>query len=430
MIEGDIMDDSDRLEELRSDISKIIAGVISSALPDTAVKENIDEILKERPLNDIVLVAIGKAAWRMASAAKELLGNRISKGIVSTKYGHSEGDIEGIEVYEAGHPVPDENTILATKRVLEMTSKLSSNQTVLFLISGGGSALFELPKDGITLVEMQDITNQLLKSGASIVEINTVRKHLSAVKGGRFAQHVAPANVISLVLSDVLGDRLDSIASGPAYSDSSTSQQALEIVARYNIQLSKEALEVLGEETPKKLDNVESHVIGSVKIACEKAQELAEEMGYNTLLLTTSLDCEAREAGRMFGSIAREIKSYNRPIKKPCAIIAGGETVVHVKGNGKGGRNQELALSFALSTEGLDGVALCSVGTDGTDGPTDAAGGIVDGQSAQKIRQAGYSPEELLENNDSYNALKIANDLLITGPTGTNVNDIVILLVV
>ncbi len=430
MIEGDIMDDSDRLEELRSDISKIIAGVISSALPDTAVKENIDEILKERPLNDIVLVAIGKAAWRMASAAKELLGNRISKGIVSTKYGHSEGDIEGIEVYEAGHPVPDENTILATKRVLEMTSKLSSNQTVLFLISGGGSALFELPKDGITLVEMQDITNQLLKSGASIVEINTVRKHLSAVKGGRFAQHVAPANVISLVLSDVLGDRLDSIASGPAYSDSSTSQQALEIVARYNIQLSKEALEVLGEETPKKLDNVESHVIGSVKIACEKAQELAEEMGYNTLLLTTSLNCEAREAGRMFGSIAREIKSYNRPIKKPCAIIAGGETVVHVKGNGKGGRNQELALSFALSTEGLDGVALCSVGTDGTDGPTDAAGGIVDGQSAQKIRQAGYSPEELLENNDSYNALKIANDLLITGPTGTNVNDIVILLVV
>ena len=430
MIEGDIMDDSDRLEELRSGISKIVAGVISSVLPDTAVKEKIDEILKERSLNDIVLIAIGKAAWRMASAAKELLGNRISKGIVITKYGHSEGDIEGIEVYEAGHPVPDENTILATKRVLEMTSKLSSNQIVLFLISGGGSALFELPKDGITLAEMQGITNQLLKSGASIVEINTVRKHLSAVKGGRFAQHVAPAKVISLVLSDVLGDRLDSIASGPAYPDSSTSQQALEIVARYNIQLSKEALEVLGEETPKKLDNVESHIIGSVKMACEKAQELAEEMGYNTLLLTTSLDCEAREAGRMFGSIAREIKSYNRPIKKPCAIVAGGETVVHVKGNGKGGRNQELALSFALSTEGLDGAALCSVGTDGTDGPTDAAGGIVDGQSAQKIRQAGYSPEELLENNDSYNALKIANDLLITGPTGTNVNDIVILLVV
>lgn len=429
MIEGDIMDDSDRLEELRLGISKIVAGVISSVLPDTAVKEKIDEILKERPLNDIVLVAIGKAAWRMASAAKELLGNRISKGIVITKYGHSEGDIEGIEVYEAGHPVPDENTILATKRALEMTANLSNSQIILFLISGGGSALFELPKDGITLAEMQGITNQLLKSGASIVEINTVRKHLSAVKGGRFAQHVAPAKVISLVLSDVLGDRLDSIASGPAYPDSSTSQQALEIVRRYNIQLSKEALEVLNEETPKKLYNVESHIIGSVKIACEKAQELAKKMGYNTLLLTTSLDCEAREAGMVFGSIAREIKSYNRPIKKPCAIVAGGETVVHVKGNGKGGRNQELALSFALSTEGLDGVALCSVGTDGTDGPTDAAGGIVDGQSAQKIRQAGYSPEELLENNDSYNALKVANDLLITGPTGTNVNDIVILLV-
>lgn len=424
------MDNSHALGKLRSDISEIVAGVISSVLPDTAVMEKIAEILRERELNNVILVAIGKAAWRMSSTAKSVLGDRISNGILITKYGHSEGNIENIEIYEAGHPLPDENTLLATKRALEMTSKLSSDQTVLFLISGGGSALFELPKDGITIAEMQDITNQLLKSGASIVEVNTVRKHLSAVKGGRFAQHVAPAKVISLVLSDVLEDRLDSIASGPAYPDSSTSQQALEIVKRYNIRLSQKAFEALGEETPKNIDNVESYVIGSVRTACKKAQQLAKAMGYNALLLTTSLDCEAREVGRMFGSIAKEIKNYDKPIEKPCAIIAGGETVVRVKGNGKGGRNQELALSFALSVEGLDSVALCSFGTDGTDGPTDAAGGIVDGQTAQKIRRAGYSPEELLENNDSYTALKIANDLLITGPTGTNVNDVIILLVV
>ena len=219
----------------------------------------IAEILKKE--NTVILVALGKAAWRMSSTAKSVLGDRISNGILITKYGHSEGNIENIEIYEAGHPLPDENTLLATKRALEMTSKLSSDQTVLFLISGGGSALFELPKDGITLAEMQDITNQLLKSGASIVEVNTVRKHLSAVKGGRFAQHVAPAKVISLVLSDVLEDRLDSIASGPAYPDSSTSQQALEIVKRYNIRLSQKAFEALGEETPKNIDNVESYVM-------------------------------------------------------------------------------------------------------------------------------------------------------------------------
>lgn len=411
---------------MREKLKAIINEVINEVLPDKAVKNKLKELNVQ---SEVILVSIGKAAWRMANAAKEVLGDRIKKGIVITKYKHSEGPIEGIEIYEAGHPTPDENTIKATKRALEITSNLSENDTVLFLVSGGGSALFEMPKDGISLSEMQDLTNQLLKSGANIVEINTIRKHLSKVKGGRFAQHVYPAKVLSLVLSDVLGDRLDTIASGPAYPDSSTSQQAIDVIEKYKLKVSNDILNALKEETPKELPNIETYIIGSVKVSCDKAMEKAREFGFNTIILTTQLNCEAKEAGRFLAAIGKEILENNRPIPKPAAVILGGEAVVHVKGNGKGGRNQELALSFAIEIEGLEKIALCSFGTDGTDGPTDAAGGIVDGQTCEKIRKAGYSPEKLLENNDSYNALKIANDLLITGPTGTNVNDLIVMLV-
>ncbi len=411
---------------MREKLKVIINEVINEVLPDKAVKNKLKELNVQ---SEVRLVSIGKAAWRMANAAKEVLGDRIKKGIVITKYKHSEGPIEGIEIYEAGHPTPDENTIKATKRALEITSNLSENDTVLFLVSGGGSALFEMPKDGISLSEMQALTNQLLKSGANIVEINTIRKHLSKVKGGRFAQHVYPAKVLSLVLSDVLGDRLDTIASGPAYPDSSTSQQAIDVIEKYKLKVSNDILNALKEETPKELPNIETYIIGSVKVSCDKAMEKAREFGFNTIILTTQLNCEAKEAGRFLAAIGKEILENNRPIPKPAAVILGGEAVVHVKGNGKGGRNQELALSFAIEIEGLEKIALCSFGTDGTDGPTDAAGGIVDGQTCEKIRKAGYSPEKLLENNDSYNALKIANDLLITGPTGTNVNDLIVMLV-
>ncbi|ABS61100.1 glycerate kinase type-2 family protein [Fervidobacterium nodosum] len=411
---------------MREKLKAIINEVINEVLPDKAVKNKLKELNVQ---SEVILVSIGKAAWRMANAAKEVLGDRIKKGIVITKYKHSEGPIEGIEIYEAGHPTPDENTIKATKRALEITSNLSENDTVLFLVSGGGSALFEMPKDGISLSEMQDLTNQLLKSGANIVEINTIRKHLSKVKGGRFAQHVYPAKVLSLVLSDVLGDRLDTIASGPAYPDSSTSQQAIDVIEKYKLKVSNDILNALKEETPKELPNIETYIIGSVKVSCDKAMEKARELEFNTIILTTQLNCEAKEAGRFLAAIGKEILENNRPIPKPAAVILGGEAVVHVKGNGKGGRNQELALSFAIEIEGLEKIALCSFGTDGTDGPTDAAGGIVDGQTCEKIRKAGYSPEKLLENNDSYNALKIANDLLITGPTGTNVNDLIVMLV-
>jgi len=419
------------MEQMKKKLKSIVDMVVRTLIPEESTRLWIANNMHkfESVDGNLYTIAIGKAAWRMAKATNDVLGERIEYGIVVTKYAHSEGDIPRFEIYEAGHPVSDENTLKATQKVLELTSNLTESDLVLFLVSGGGSALFEMPMEGIELEEIQFLNEQLLKSGANIVEINTVRKHLSKVKGGRFAQHVYPAKIVSLVLSDVLGDRLDSIASGPAYPDGTTSQQAIDVLRKYNITVSEKILNALAQETPKELSNVETFIIGSVKVACENAEKFASQLGYNTFVLTTTLDCEAKEAGKFLASIAKEIKNSDRPVKKPAAIILGGETVVKVKGSGKGGRNQELALSFALPIEGLENIVLCSFGTDGTDGPTDAAGGIVDGQTAHKIRKAGLSPESFLENNDSYNALKIAGDLLITGPTGTNVNDLIVLLV-
>lgn len=415
------------LKNLKSDAFKILNEAIESVLPENAVLET----LKSLKLHDekIVLVAIGKAAWRMAKAAKEFLGERIKKGIVITKYAHNAGPIDDLIICEAGHPIPDENSIKATEMALKLVENLSKNDIVLFLISGGGSALFEKPKGNVTLEQLQKITEQLLKSGANIVEINTIRKHLSEVKGGRFAEKVYPAKVVCLILSDVLGDRLDSIASGPAYPDETTSEDAINIIRKYGIEVDENLLNELMEETPKSLENAEHYIIGSVKTVCIKAEEIAKKLGYNTMILTTTLDCEAREAGRFIASIAREEKNNSLPLKKPCAIIMGGETVVHVTGNGKGGRNQELALSAAEGIAGLEDVVICSVGTDGTDGPTDAAGGIVDGKTLEKLSKAGIDLDEVLKNNDSYNALKTVEGLIFTGPTGTNVNDLIFLLV-
>jgi hydroxypyruvate reductase len=413
------------LSDLRNDALDIIDYSIKAVLPDNAVKEAI----KKRKLPDkIVLVAIGKAAWRMAKAAHEIVGDKIKSGVVITKYHHSQGKIGDLKIFEAGHPVPDENTIKASSEALKMVSNLSPEDTVLFLVSGGGSALFEVPQEGVTLEDLTGVTNQLLRSGADIVEINTIRKRLSAVKGGRFALLCKPAKVLALVLSDVLGDRLDSIASGPAYPDSTTWEDAIRIIQKYGIQLRPELLKVLKNETPKSLDNVETEIIGSVSRVCEVAAERAKMLGYEPMIFTTTLDCEAREAGSFIAAIIREVVTSSRPLKKPCALIFGGETVVHVRGNGKGGRNQELALAAATKIEGLREVVIASVGTDGTDGPTDAAGGIADGNTAQKLKKKGINIESALANNDSYHALDAVGSLIKTGPTGTNVNDLIIAL--
>ncbi len=408
-----------------TDAHKIISDSIAAVLPDEAVRRALTG--RSFP-GDVVLVAIGKAAWRMAFAAHAALGEAISRGVVITKYDHSEGPIGHLEIIEAGHPVPDENGVTAARRALELVSGLTANDTVLFLISGGGSALFELPLDGVSLDDIADLTRQLLACGADITEINAIRKHLSSVKGGRFAKACAPASVYSVILSDVLGDPIDAIASGPAAPDSSTCEDVRRIIEKYGLSVPFHIRRQLNVETPKQLDRVETVITGNVTALCTAAARSAKALGYTPLVLTTTLSCEAREAGSMLASIAREICRSGRPIKPPCAVIMGGETVVHLRGNGRGGRNQELALAAAPGIAGLENVCLFSLGSDGTDGPTDAAGGIVTGAFAAGCKEKGLSIDAALQNNDAYPLLKEMDALLQTGPTGTNVNDVAVLL--
>lgn len=405
---------------LRQDAKQIIKESISRVLPNEAVKRTLDG--KTFAQGNVYLVAVGKAAWQMAAAAQGVLGQRLSKGIVLTKYGHVQGEIPGVICYEAGHPVPDEGSFRGTEAVLAMTEHLQPEDTVLFLLSGGGSALFEKPL--IPEEELSDVTEQLLACGADIVEMNTIRKRLSAVKGGKFALHCAPAKVFSIVLSDILGDPLDMIASGPASPDSSTCAQALHLVDKYHLRISGEARRCLKTETPKELSNVESVISGSVTELCRAAAKSCRQLGYEPVLLTDQLDCEAREAGSFLASVAKTHRKTSRSM----AFIAGGETVVHLKGKGKGGRNQELALSAAPGLSGIENAALFSIGSDGTDGPTDAAGGYVDGSTKRRLADQGIDIYRVLEDNNAYEALKACDGLIITGPTGTNVNDVAVLL--
>lgn len=391
---------------------------IQAVLPDEAVRR----ALQDRTFpGKVVLVAAGKAAWQMAKAACNVL--HADRGVVVTKYDHVGGPIDGIECCEAGHPVPDENSFRATRAALAAVEGLSENDTVLFLLSGGGSALFEDPL--VSGEELQDITSQLLACGADIVEINTIRKRLSAVKGGRFAQRCAPAKVFSIVLSDILGDPLDMIASGPACADSSTCAEAQRIAEKYNLRLSEQAKHLLAQETPKELHNVETVITGSVRKLCSAAAVCCRELGYEPIMLTDRLCCQAREAGSFLASIARTHAGSGKNI----AFLAGGETVVHLTGKGLGGRNQELALSAAEGIAGLDNVLIFSLGSDGTDGPTDAAGGITDGTTKAALSEKGLSIHEVLAENDAYHALKAVNGLIFTGATGTNVNDISVVLI-
>ena len=405
-------------ENLRRDAEEIVRHAIAAVLPDRAVERALAGMAFP---GRVYVVAAGKAAWQMSRAAVDCLKMPVT-GVCVTKYGHVMGPIDGIECIEAGHPVPDENSFRGTERVLELTKDLCETDTVLFLLSGGGSALFEKPL--IPGGELQDITNQLLASGADIVRINTIRKRLSAVKGGKFAQWCAPARIEAVVLSDILGDPLDMIASGPAAADSSTCAEALAITKEYGLKLSQQAMECLKTETPKTLTNVRTQVIGSVRQLCAAAGEKCRELGYETVFLTDQLSCEAREAGAFLAAIAR----CHAGSGKKLAFLAGGETVVHLTGRGKGGRNQEIALG---AVRGLDGLNACviSVGSDGTDGPTDAAGGYADGDTLTELEEKGLDPAAVLRENDAYHALKAVGNLIITGPTGTNVNDVTVVLV-
>ena len=399
---------------LRSHADAIIKASITAVLPDEAVKRALaDQHFPGR----VLLVSAGKAAWQMAKAAYDTLGEGIHAGAVVTKYQHVKGPIGQFILCEGGHPVPDENSFAGTRQALRLTENLTESDTVLFLLSGGGSALFEDPL--VSGEELQDITRQLLACGADIVEMNTVRKRLSRVKGGRFAQHCAPAQVYTVVLSDVLGDPLDMIASGPAYPDSSTCRDALDIVKKYGLQLSEAAMAFLQEETPKVLPNVTTTVTGSVRQLVAAAAEAAKALGYEPVILTDLLSCQAREAGSFLATVAKTHAGSGK------AFIAGGETVVKLTGNGKGGRNQELALAAAPILDG-ESIALFSLGSDGTDGPTDAAGGYVDGETAEALAKTGISIHDTLQNNDAYHALQAVDGLILTGPTGTNVNDVAV----
>ena len=405
---------------LRSDANTIIERSIQAVLPDEAVRR----ALSGRKFSGrVLLVAAGKAAWQMASAAAAQLGDGLCAGVVVTKYDHVKGDIPHCTCYEAGHPVPDENSFAATQAALDLVKDAGEGDTVLFLLSGGGSALFEKPL--VSGEELQNITGQLLACGADIVEMNTLRKRLSAVKGGRFAQLCAPAKVFAVVLSDILGDPLDMIASGPACPDSSTCAQALAVVEKYHLNLSDAAMECLKQETPKQLDNVETQITGSVRQLCAAAAQVCRQLGYEPVILTDQLCCQAKEAGSFLASI---VKTHARP-EHPMAFIAGGETVVQLTGKGKGGRNQELALAAAEGIAGMDNAAVFSVGSDGTDGPTDAAGGYVDGSTRAALLAAGLTVHGVLAENDAYHALQKTDGLIVTGPTGTNVNDVALALV-
>ena len=402
---------------LRSHADQIVKASITAVLPDEAVRRALDG---QGFSGRVVLVAAGKAAWQMAKAAHDYMGERIETGVVVTKYDHVMGPIGNFQCFEAGHPVPDENSFKGTQAALDLVSNLTENDTVLFLLSGGGSALFEKPL--VSGEVLQDVTGQLLACGADVVEINTIRKRLSAVKGGRFALRCAPASVFSVVLSDILGDPLDMIASGPAVPDTSTCEQAIAIAKKYNLNIPQSAWKRLEQETPKQLDNVTTQINGSVKELCLAAAAACRELGYDPIILTDQLCCQAKEAGSFLASVLKTHAGSGKNL----AFLAGGETVVQLTGKGLGGRNQELALSAAMGISGIPGAAVFSVGSDGTDGPTDAAGGYVDYTTAAELKAQEIEIFDVLQNNDAYHALQKVDGLIITGPTGTNVNDVAV----
>ena len=395
-------------------------------------------------LNDferVFLVGTGKASSSMAQAIEEIFGDRITKGLITTKYGHGL-PLKYTEIMESGHPLPDLKGLDGAKKIKSLLKNTGQKDLVIFLISGGGSALLPIPVDGITLEEKQELTQLLLDCGADIKEINTIRKHISQIKGGWLARWAFPSTVITFILSDVVGDPLDVIASGPTVPDTSTFQDAWEILKRYGLinEVAKSIRTYLQagregkkEETPKAGENVfekvHNMVIGSNIIALQAAEKEFSSAGFNTMILSSSIVGETREAARFHGAIAREVASTGKPIGRPACILSGGETTVTIRGSGKGGRNQEFALAGAFEINGLEKAVLLSGGTDGTDGPTDAAGAIADHRTIAKAKQMDMDPMKYLENNDSYPFFKKLGDLLITGPTRTNVMDVRMVLI-
>lgn len=392
---------------LYNDAQKIIDYSIKEVLPGAAVRKALENY--KEPKGKTIMIALGKAAYTMA---KETLAQiKIDKGLVVTKYGHSMGPLENTQIIEAGHPILDENSILGANTAVEMCSNLTADDTVIILVSGGGSALFEAPL--VTLEELQDVNTQLLKCGANINEINTIRKRLSKVKGGRLAEICKPAKVIDIILSDIINDPLDMIASGPAYPDASTTEDALNIVKKYDLKLNDKIMELLHHDTVKHLDNVETYITGNNEELKRAAKKQAEELGYKVVYIDEALTMEVKDAAKYMESLIEAHLNDNEDV----AIISGGELVVEVKGDGLGGRNQEMACRLASYLSDKNACAF-AVGSDGTDGPTDAAGGYADKDTWSAEIEA------YLAINDSYHYLEKHGGLIKTGPTGTNVCDL------
>ncbi|HOT91899.1 MAG TPA: glycerate kinase [Anaerolineae bacterium] len=438
---------------LKEDLLRIQNAALRAVDPQPAVARVLaregsvvhlaDHVWNLDAVERVLLIAAGKAAVPMAEAAVKIVGDALRAGIVVTKYGHAADHTlpDSIHVVEAGHPVPDAAGLAGAESIVALLETTTARDRLLVLLSGGASALLPAPVAGVSLADLQTVTDALLRAGATIGEINAVRKHLSRLGGGQLARLAHPAPVVALILSDVVGDPPDVIASGPTAPDPTTYATAATVLARYHLADAmphpvREHLEqgIAGRiaETPKPDDplfnNVTNIIIGSNRIAALAAVAEAERLGYHSLLLTTFMEGEAREVAKVTAALAKSVCAYGEPLHPPACLVWGGETTVTVRGHGKGGRNQELALAAALALEGWPGVGLLALATDGTDGPTDAAGAMIDGQTMSRARAAGWDPAAALADNNAYPLLDAVGALLRTGPTGTNVNDIVVLL--
>lgn len=408
------------INDMKKTAKDIFLYAVTKANPYTSVFNDVSS----KHFNNPTVIAAGKAAAPMAMGAFDALNGKAESITVLTKYDHIPAGIpDSFVTFEAGHPVPDENGLKATKYIIDKCKTLSEQDELIFLLSGGASALFEYPE--VSLNELKDITNELLKSSADITEINTIRKRLSKVKGGKFARG-CKAKIYCVILSDVISNDISSVASGPCCADITTCNQAEAIINKYNIHLSDTAEKFIKTETPKAINNVTVSVVGDISILCKSAKEKAESLGFNAQIITDSMTGEAKDRAKEICLYAIDLQ--NR-ITAPTALIYGGETTVTVRGSGKGGRNQEMALTAAKFLDKTNGITFLSAGSDGTDGPTDAAGGIVNGSTAEIMKKNGVDIDLELKNNASYNTLKSSGSLLITGATGTNVNDLTLVLI-
>jgi hydroxypyruvate reductase len=446
-----VQEDKMELSELRKAARRIFDAAVRAVEPGEAIHRHLtrvgtalhtgQEVFDLAKIGKIVVVGCGKAAAPMAHAVGQILGDRVTRGIVVTKYGHLQ-PTDRIRIHEAGHPVPDEAGMAGAQAILDHVQGLAPEDLVLVLISGGGSALTPAPAKGISLPEKQALTKALLACGADIREINTLRKHVSRFKGGQLARTAQPAQVRTLILSDIVGDPLDAIASGPTVPDPTTFADALAILDKYHIRgqvptAIRSHLEAGAEgkvpETPKPGESlftrVRTLIVGSNFQALEAARDEAQALGFTPIILSSFIEGETREIARMHAALAREVRSSGNPVRPPACLISGGETTVTLRGSGKGGRNQEFVLAAALDIAGWPGTVILSAGTDGTDGPTDAAGAIADGETWARAISLGLNPRAAFDTNDAYPFFGTLGDLIITGPTKTNVMDVRLVLV-